>query len=122
MEKEIMVRIEEHENILYTIAEEKLEDEDYNRIIPLLEAKIKTYGLVRWYFEMKNFKGWSLSALWKDLKVDFKNRNKYEKVAMVGDKEWEEKLTDLMKPFTDADVKYFPLSEAEKARNWIKNP
>jgi hypothetical protein len=117
-----MLRIEEQENIVYTIAEEKLVDEDYERLTPVLEQKIKTYGLVRWYFEMRNFKGWTLSALWKDIKLDFKNRNKYEKVAMVGDKEWEKELTQLMKPFTDAEIKYFPLSKAEEARKWIQIP
>lgn len=117
-----MIEIKEKENIIYTIAEKELKDEDYERLIPLLQEKVKQYGMIRWYFEMHNFQGWSLSAAWKDLKFDAKNADKMEKVAMVGDKDWEEKLTQLMKPFTGADVKFFPLDQKEQAKAWINKP
>lgn len=117
-----MIQIQEKENIIYSVAENELKDEDYERLIPLLKEKVEQYGMIRWYFEMRNFKGWSLSAMWKDLKFDAKNADKMEKVAMVGDKDWEEKLTQLMKPFTNANVKFFSLEEKEQAKAWISNP
>lgn len=108
-----MVQIEEKENIIYTVATEKLDDDDYQKIIPVIQEKVRKYRMVRWYFEMRDFKGWSLGAMWKDLKIDFKNRNRFEKIAMVGSQEWEEKLTDLMKPFTDADIRFFNLDQSD---------
>lgn len=117
-----MIQIEEKENIIYSIAEKELKDEDYQKLVPLLREKVKKYGMIRWYFEMRNFKGWSLSAMWQDLKFDAKNAENLEKIAMVGDKNWEEKLTRLMKPFTRADVKFFPLEEKEQAKAWISKP
>lgn len=115
-----MTSIQADQNIVYTIAEGKLDDEDYKRVIPLLEEKISIYGRIRWYFEMRDFQGWTFSAMWKDLKFDIKNRNNIERVAMVGDKKWEKQLTQLMKPFTDADVKFFETEEREKAKHWIR--
>lgn len=116
---DVMVQIEEQGNIIYTVATHQLDDEDYQKIIPAIKEKVKNYTMVRWYFEMHDFEGWSLGALWKDLKLDFQNRNNFEKIAMVGSKKWEEKLTDLMKPFTDADIRFFDLGQKEEARTWI---
>lgn len=114
-----MVHIEEKENIIFTVAVDKLEDDDYEKITPLLQEKVRQFGMIRWYFEMRNFEGWSLSAMWKDIKLDFKNRQNFEKIAMVGAKKWEEKLTDLMKPFTGADIRFFDISQSDEAKKWI---
>lgn len=115
-----MTSIQADQNVIYTIAEGKLTDEDYNRIIPLLQEKLKTYKKIRWYFEMRDFKGWSFSAMWRDIKFDFSNEEHLEKIAMVGDKKWEKELTVLMNVFTDADIKFFEIADRQQAQNWIK--
>lgn len=115
-----MLSIQVDKNIIYTVAEEKLTDDDYERLIPLLEEKVRSYGKIRWYFEMKEFEGWSLSAMWRDLKFDFSNNENLERIAMVGNKDWEKQLTLLMKPFTGATIQYFDSSEKDEAKNWIK--
>lgn len=107
-------------NVVSTRATGKLTKEDYNKILPVLEGKEDRYEKISWYFEMENFEGWDLQAAWKDLKFDIKYANKLEKVAMVGAKDWEQKLTKVMKPFTSAEVRFFDLSEKEEARNWIR--
>ena len=115
-----MLSVHTENNIIYTIAEEKLTDEDYDQLIPLLQEKIRAYGKIRWYFEMNAFEGWSLSAMWRDIKFDFSNTENLERIAMVGDKQWEKQLTQLMKPFTGADIKYFSREERQVAKNWLK--
>lgn len=116
-----MIAIENtEENIIYTRASGKLTKEDYDKLLPVLHQKEKEYEKIRWYFEMKNFEGWEPKAAWEDLKFDFKNAASMEKVAMVGEKEWEEKLSLLMKPFTSAKVEYFDLSQKVQAKQWIQ--
>ena len=115
-----MTSIQADQNVIYTIAEGELTDEDYDRIIPLLQEKVRSFGKIRWYFEMRDFEGWSLSAMWRDIKFDFSNEEHIEKVAMVGDKKWERELTQLMKPFTDAEIKFFKTEDRQEAQNWIK--
>ncbi|MDT0644674.1 STAS/SEC14 domain-containing protein [Zunongwangia sp. F363] len=114
-----MIQLKSEQNIVYTTAEEKLTDEDYEKMIPFLQEKIREFGKIRWYFEMQDFDGWSLSAMWKDAKFDFENNENLQKVAMVGAEKWEKGLTQLMKPFADAEVKYFQLNEREAAKAWI---
>ncbi len=106
-------------NIIATKATGKLTEMDYGKLLPVLFNKMKDYGKVRWYFEMENFDGWELKALWEDVKFDIKHANDFEKIAMVGEKKWQEWMADAMKIFTSAEIKYFDLIEKEEAKKWI---
>lgn len=108
-------------NIIATKATEKLTEADYNKLLPILNNMLKQHSKFRWYFEMENFDGWELKAFWEDIKFDAKHANDFEKVAMVGENQWQEWMTDLMKPLTSAEVRYFDLSQKEEAAQWIKN-
>ena len=46
-----------------------------------------------------------------DVKFDAKHANDFDKVAMVGEKKWEEKMSDLMGFFSSGEVKYFDILE-----------
>ncbi len=115
-----MIQIEENGNIIYMIAEGKLNDDDYDKMLPLLRSKIKEHGTIRWYFQMKDFKGWTMHAFWRDVHFDLKNKEQLEKVAIVGESKWQEVMTDFMKPFTDADIRYFDEEKAGEAQSWIE--
>lgn len=110
------------DNIIATKATAKLTQRDYEKILPLLNDKLNKYPKIRWYFEMEDFEGWEAKAFWEDVKFDSKHANDFDKVAMVGEKKWEEWMTDLMQPFTAAEVKYFNTSQKEEAIKWIKKP
>lgn len=116
---EPMTSVHTNQNIIYTIAEENLNDEDHDRIIMLLQEKIRTLGKIRWYFELRDFKGWALSTLWNDLKLGLKYSKDLEMIAIVGDKKWEKRLIQLMKPFTNAEIKFFEDDDREEAKIWI---
>ena len=116
----IQILDETEGNVVATRASGKLQKSDYDIILPVLQEKEKEYKKISWYFEMEDFEGWDLTAAWRDLKFDFKHANQLEKIAMVGAKDWEEKLTKLMKPFTSAEVKFFNSNEKEIAKKWIK--
>ena len=73
-------------NVIATQATEKLTTTNYEKILPILNNRLKHYDKIRWYFEMKDFRGWELKAFWEDVKFDAKHANDFEKIAMVGDK------------------------------------
>lgn len=75
------------------------------KIHRILESKDK----VRWYFEMNDFDGWNVKGFWEDLKMDAKHADDYEKIVMVGDSNWQDWMTQLIKPFTAAEIKFFDL-------------
>lgn len=97
----------------------KATKEDYLAITPYLEDKIANYGKIDLYWELDDFHGWDMGSLWEEVKFDFKHANHFRKVAVVGDAKWEEWLTNLAKPFTSAEVKYFELNQKEEAMNWL---
>ena len=107
-------------NIVATKASGKLDKKDIEKIHPLIHAILYKGMKVRWYFEMEEFTGWDFPGLWEDLKMDTAHAKDYEKIAMVGNKKWQDWITQFMKPFTNAEIKYFDLEEKEIAKEWIK--
>lgn len=97
----------------------KLTKEDYQRFGPEFEALIQQHGKIRVLIQMDDFHGWQAGALWEDLKLDFKHFNDIERIAMVGDKAWEEGMAYFCKPFTTAKIRYFGQHEVDRARKWI---
>ena len=117
----IQILKEAEGNLITTRAIGKLVEQDYNKLLPLLNQRVEKFEKLRWYFEMEDFEGWTFEAFWKDVKFDSKHLNDFEKIAMVGDKKWEKIMTDLMKPFTSAEVAYFDITQKDEALKWIKN-
>ncbi|UJH91911.1 STAS/SEC14 domain-containing protein [Antarcticibacterium sp. 1MA-6-2] len=107
-------------NIVATKATGNLTKADYDMLLPLLNNIVGKNQKIRWYFEMEGFEGWKLKAFWEDLKFDVQHVNDFEKVAMVGDKKWEEWMTDIMKPFTSAEIKFFEINHGTEAQIWIE--
>ncbi|EMR01526.1 SpoIIAA family protein [Cesiribacter andamanensis] len=116
-----MIRIEKEKtgNLIKTFVSDKLTQEDYDQLIPVLEETLENWKNVRWYFEMQDFKGWSMGGAFMDMSLGVRHTTDLSKLAMVGEKRWQESLSHLMKPFTTAEVRFYPLEEREKALEWI---
>lgn len=98
----------------------KLSKEDYETFVPEVESLIKSHGKIRILLQMHDFHGWTVGALWEDIKFDMKHFKDIERLAMVGDRKWEAGMAAFCKPFTTATVRYFDESEMEAARSWIE--
>jgi hypothetical protein len=97
----------------------KLSKADYERFVPETERLIKQFGKIRVLFEMSDFHGWELEAVWEDIKFDFKHFTDIERLAIIGDRAWEHAMAVFCKPFTTAKIQYFDLNQSVAARNWI---
>ncbi|MEQ8882724.1 MAG: STAS/SEC14 domain-containing protein [Fulvivirga sp.] len=106
-------------NIIATRAEDNLTEMDIQKIHPLIHSIVNRDQKVKWYFEMENFSGWDIKGLWKDVKMDLSHAEDYEMIAMVGEEKWQDWITQFMKPFTNAEIRYFDLEEKEEAKEWI---
>ena len=112
---------EEHDGKVLTInVSGKLTPEDYDRFVPQTERLIQQHGPIRILFDMQDFHGWELAALWKDIKFDISHFKDIERLAMVGDKKWEQWMATFCRPFTTAKIRYFDRSEATAAREWVE--
>ena len=97
----------------------KLHDEDYEVIRASVDAAIAAEGKVRLLFQLEDFHGWDLHAAWDDFRFGINHYRNFDRIAMVGDRNWERWLAVLGKPFTTAKVRYFDASEVDAAWNWI---
>jgi hypothetical protein len=98
----------------------KLSKDDYQVFTPELERVIRQFGKIRVLVKMLDFRGWDAGALWEDIKFDAKHFADIERLALVGDKQWEKGMSVFCKPFTTAEVRYFDLAQAEEASEWIE--
>lgn len=97
----------------------KLHDEDYKTFVPAVDAAIAEEGKVRMLALFEDFHGWDMHALWDDTKFATTHCTKIERIALVGDKKWEEWMAKVCKPFTMAKVKYFDAHEIDDAWKWL---
>jgi len=99
----------------------KLSKENYEQFVPEFERLVQKCGKIRVLFEMHDFHGWTTGALWQDIKFDMKHFSDIERLALVGDKKWEEGMATFCKPFTKAKIRYFDQAEADEARKWLES-
>ncbi len=119
----IVMSIELVENVengtLEVLVSGKLSSEDYAVFEPGVDNLIAGSGKIKILFIMKDFHGWDLGAVWQDMKFAAKHCRDIEKVAMVGEDEWEKWMATICKPFTLSSIKYFDAGEEDAARTWL---
>jgi hypothetical protein len=97
----------------------KLVKADYAHLVPEFERLIAQHGKLRMLFDMTGFHGWEIGAMWEDLKLGINHFSDIEKLAMVGEKQWQHGMATFCKPFTGAAVRYFDHADAAEARKWL---
>ena len=98
----------------------KLAHEDYQHFVPEFERLVKKHGKIRVLVEMADFHGWKAAALWDDIKFDLRHFSDIERLAMVGDKQWQKDMSVFCKPFTTAKIRYFDRPAIGDARAWLE--
>jgi hypothetical protein len=97
----------------------KLHDEDYKHFVPAVDAAVAKHGKVRLLAQFHDFHGWDLHALWDDIKFSTTHCTKIDRIALVGEKKWEEWMAKVCKPFTMAKVRYFDAAQLDAAKAWL---
>jgi hypothetical protein len=97
----------------------KLEKTDYENFVPEFERLVRQHGKLRVLFEMSAFHGWEASALWEDTKFALKHFGDIERIAMVGEKRWQQGMATSCKPFTKAMLRYFDHADTAEAQKWL---
>ncbi len=105
---------------VFVKASGKLTDADYKALVPQLEAAIDRHGSIRLLVDMGEFKGIELQAVWDDFAFGIKHWNDFERIALLGDKRWEELLVKVMDRVMGGEIRYFDLADGNAARAWIE--
>jgi hypothetical protein len=107
--------------IIWVRASGKLTDEDYREVfIPRLESVLQEHGKARLLFEVdQDFAGWTVGALWDDLKVDWQHKDDFERVVVVAAPLWLEVLTGIFGHWMSGEIRTMPAEQLGAARAWI---
>lgn len=92
---------------------------DYKRFVPLVDTELAKEGRLNLLVLFRDFHGWDAYAPWDDMKFAATHYSKIQRIALVGDRTWEKWMAAVCKPFTNAQVRYFDVSELEAAKAWL---
>lgn len=118
-----MLNVTEDRGLVRVTAGGKLTEADYDRFEPLFEKIAgRTPGTVPMVIELTpGFDGWDLRALWREVRFDMRHHDCYSRIAVVGDKRWEEWGTKLSDPlFPSARIRFFKPQDRDEAEHWAR--
>jgi hypothetical protein len=87
----------------------KLTHEDYETITPMIDSALNAVKdpQVKALIDGTELEGWELRAAWDDFKIGLKHGNEFVKVAIYGNKHWQEIAAKVGAWFVSGEVKYF---------------
>jgi hypothetical protein len=100
----------------------KLVKGDYAHFVAEFDGLLREHGTLRVLFDMQGLEGWDAGAAWEDLKFDVKHFSDIERLAMVGEKKWQQAMALIFERFTKAKTRYFDRTEGAAAREWLTEP
>jgi hypothetical protein len=92
---------------------------DYGPFVSEFERLRRLHGKLHVLFDMTGLRGWDAGAAWEELRFDVEHFADIERLAMIGDKKWEQGMAAFFKPFTKATTRYFDEDDAVAARRWL---
>ncbi|MEG3768929.1 STAS/SEC14 domain-containing protein, partial [Alteromonas sp. 14N.309.X.WAT.G.H12] len=98
----------------------KLTHEDYQVITPLLDSALAGVKgpQVKVLVDISAFSGWELRAAWDDFQLGLKIGPKFEKVAIYGNKSWQELASKVGSWFISGEMKSF--NDYDSAIKWLQ--
>ena len=97
----------------------KLTHEDYLKSTPVIESALKGVDSpeIDVFLDASEMEGWELRAAWDDFKLGLKHGSEFKRIAIYGNRRWQEMLARFGTWFISGEVRYF--EEAGEALGWL---
>lgn len=97
----------------------KLTHQDYQVITPMIDAALKevSFPKIKALVDITEMQGWELRAAWDDFELGLKHGSEFEKIALYGNKNWQEIAANIGSWFISGEMKYF--EEYQQALAWL---
>jgi hypothetical protein len=97
----------------------KLTHEDYEIITPMIDSALEGVKkpVVDVFIDGSELEGWELRAAWDDMKLGLKHGSDFNRIAIYGNKKWQEYASKLGSWFISGEIKYF--ESADEALTWL---
>jgi SpoIIAA-like len=118
----IEVLPETHDDMLAVRVSGELTNEDFDLYREQIRDRMKKYGAARLYYEMSHLDLSRIKpgAAMENALFDLVHGREYGRVAMVGEKAWQEWAAKLISPVKKKGVRYFGMHERERAMRWVQ--
>jgi hypothetical protein len=97
----------------------KLLSSDNDKLLPQLEAAIDVHGTIRLLLRLESCTGFDIGAVLEDIRFELRHFIDLQRVAVVGDRPWEQWLTRIGSLLLAGEVRYFDTAELEEAQRWL---
>lgn len=100
----------------------KLEEADFETLAPHVDKLIEQKGKMRGVLvNLGDFHGWeNLHAVLTHLRFVKDHHEFIKRLAIVGDKRWQEVVPHVVKLFVDAEPRHFNSDAIDEARAWVR--
>ena len=108
------------QNVFLTLkATGKLTHQDYQVITPMIDAALKeiSFPKIKALVDITEMQGWELRAAWDDFELGLKHGSEFEKIALFGNKYWQEIAAKIGSWFVSGEIKYF--EDSQQALSWL---
>lgn len=97
--------------------------DDYRDVlIPAVDSALKGAHNLRFLYVLgEDVTGFTPGAAWQDTKVGLGHYTRWEKVAVVSDKEWLRHSVDIFGYLIPGEIKAFTPAEEAEARTWVSS-
>ena len=98
----------------------KLTHEDYQKINPLIDSALNgvDHPKVDVFLDATELEGWEPRAAWDDFRLGLKHGSEFRKIALLGNRKWQELASRLGSWFISGEMKYFEDKAAALA--WLQ--
>ncbi|NOQ14839.1 MAG: STAS/SEC14 domain-containing protein [Methyloprofundus sp.] len=96
-----------------------LTHKDYEKINPMIDSALASINdpKVKVFIDGSELDGWELRAAWDDFKLGLKHGSEFDKIAIFGNKQWQEYAAKIGSWFVSGEVRYF--EESGEALTWL---
>lgn len=117
-----MIIIENISNNIVKIAVPvKIQDDDFQKISPVIEPLITQYGKIRLLADATKFNGWeNVAAFERHVKFVRNYHLKVERIAVIAGHLWQHWVISIVRMFVHPEIKIFDKGEEVDAERWVK--
>lgn len=100
-----------------------LTHDDYRLFVPMLERALEAieHPRIRALIDATELRGWAARAAWDDFKLGLKHGREFQRIAIVGNRQWQETAAKVGSWFIAGEARYFE-NDWQAARSWLNRP
>lgn len=107
----------------------RLRASDYDTMEPPLEAELARRALrqaqderrrIPLLLDLTGWRGWTAGGLVRDIRFDIRHRKSFPRIAVLGDRAWQQWLTYAAKPVFSGEMRYFDATRERQAAEWME--